>query len=119
MKKPNPPVWAMSTPDGITLHTIVKGKLHQRTLSWKELYGMAKKGKKFTPPGMMKTMTDKLEEVLKQSQESEKRREKTFEDFKKKYGAVRPTVPARAVPVAFPPPPVSVPVVPPPAPHTN
>jgi len=122
MKMPKVPAGAMFTMDGLMIFVVEKGKMYQKTLTWKELHRIGRKGKKMAIPTMVGGLMDKLEGMMKEQAESQVRRDKVFEDFKKKLGAARPTGPVRAVPV--------VPVVsgaggmapvapPPPPPHTN
>lgn len=107
MKPPHPPVSAMFTIDGLLLHVIEKDKLYQKTLSWRDLYKIGKKGKKMTPTGMVKTVTNKFDDLIKQHTDSNVRSQKLLDDMKK-FRETRPVV--SAVPVMPPP------VMPPPPP---
>lgn len=82
---PQPPVSAMFTADGLML-TVIEGKnLYHKTVSWKELYKIGKKGKKMTPPDYVKTMTAKLDDMLSQRAKDDAERQKALDELKKKY----------------------------------
>ncbi len=118
---PVPPVTAQFTAQGILLVGIQKGQMYHRVLSWKELFKLAKKGKKTKPEGFLKQAASKMDEMTAASDRAAAESARLRETLKS-GGQPLPTSPmppvmpvppyrrVQAVPVAPP-----APVVPPPS----
>jgi hypothetical protein len=83
MSQPNPPVGGTFRPDGLHLVVIEGDVTYQRTISWKDLYTMARRGDRQTAKGMVKTFTKWCKEAVKSNEKVIKDGEKRLKEMQK------------------------------------
>jgi hypothetical protein len=95
------------------LVAVEKGKMFHRVISWKEMYKLAKKGKRMKPEGFLKQAADKMGEMVAAATRSAVESAKLRETLKR--GSTDPIPPFMPMPMRTVPMAPQAPIVPPPS----
>jgi hypothetical protein len=83
MNQPTPPVGGVFRPDGLLLVIVENGNTYQRVIPWKDLYKLARRGKKQIPTALLKGFAKKVDEVVKSNEKAGLDGTKRLQELKK------------------------------------